>query len=160
MEQVYIAIGSNLGEPLKQAQQAIAALDAIPQSRIAATSSIYRTKPLGPQDQPDYLNMAVLLETDLEPEELLNHTKKIELELGRVRKDERWGPRTLDLDIMLFGNRVISTERLTVPHYGLKEREFMLYPLSDITPSLIFPDGELLSDRLNHVPRNGLTFWE
>ncbi|BBG59773.1 2-amino-4-hydroxy-6-hydroxymethyldihydropteridinepyrophosphokinase [Providencia rustigianii] len=160
MEQVYIAIGSNLGEPLKQAQQAIAALDAIPQSRIAATSSIYRTKPLGPQDQPDYLNMAVLLETDLEPEELLNHTQKIELELGRVRKDERWGPRTLDLDIMLFGNRVISTERLTVPHYGLKEREFMLYPLSDITPSLIFPDGELLSDRLNHVPRNGLTFWE
>lgn len=160
MEQVYIAIGSNLGEPLKQAQQAIAALNAIPQSRIAATSSIYRTKPLGPQDQPDYLNMAVLLETDLEPEELLNHTQKIELELGRVRKDERWGPRTLDLDIMLFGNRVISTERLTVPHYGLKEREFMLYPLSDITPSLIFPDGELLSDRLNHVPRNGLTFWE
>ncbi|WP_323083872.1 2-amino-4-hydroxy-6-hydroxymethyldihydropteridine diphosphokinase [Providencia alcalifaciens] len=160
MEQVYIAIGSNLGEPLKQAQQAIAALDAIPSTRVVSTSSIYRTKPLGPQDQPDFLNLAVLLETELEPEDLLNHTQKIELDLGRVRKDERWGPRTLDLDIMLFGNRVIHTERLTVPHYGLKEREFMLYPLSDITPSLIFSDGEKLSERLTHVPRNGLMLWE
>lgn len=160
MERVYIAIGSNLGEPLKQAQQAIAALDAIPSTRVVSTSSIYRTKPLGPQDQPDFLNLAVLLETELEPEDLLNHTQKIELDLGRVRKDERWGPRTLDLDIMLFGNRVIHTERLTVPHYGLKEREFMLYPLSDITPSLIFPDGEKLSERLTHVPQNGLMLWE
>ncbi|EPL6454368.1 MULTISPECIES: 2-amino-4-hydroxy-6-hydroxymethyldihydropteridine diphosphokinase [Providencia] len=160
MEQVYIAIGSNLGEPLKQAQQAIAALDAIPDSRVIATSPIYRTKPLGPQDQPDFLNLAVCLETSLEPEVLLNYTQQIELDLGRVRKDERWGPRTLDLDIMLFGNRVINTPRLTVPHYGLKEREFMLYPLSDIAPTLVFPDGELLSERLTHVPRNGLLFWD
>ena len=160
MEQVYIAIGSNLGEPLKQAQQAITALNAIPNSRVVSTSSIYRTKPLGPQNQPDFLNLAVLLATELEPEELLNYTQKIELDLGRVHKDERWGPRTLDLDIMLFGNRIMNTERLTIPHYGLKEREFMLYPLSDITPSLIFPDGELLSERLIHVPRNGLMLWE
>ncbi|QXX83044.1 2-amino-4-hydroxy-6-hydroxymethyldihydropteridine diphosphokinase [Providencia sp. R33] len=160
MEQVYIAIGSNLGEPLKQAQQAIAALDAIPDSRVIATSPIYRTKPLGPQDQPDFLNLAVCLETSLEPEVLLNYTQQIELDLGRVRKDERWGPRTLDLDIMLFGNRVINTPRLTVPHYGLKEREFMLYPLSDIAPTFVFPDGELLSERLTHVPRNGLLFWD
>ncbi|WP_369310245.1 2-amino-4-hydroxy-6-hydroxymethyldihydropteridine diphosphokinase [Providencia rettgeri] len=160
MEQVYIAVGSNLGEPLKQAQQAIAALDAIPSSRVTATSPIYRTKPLGPQDQPDFLNLAVLLETTLEPEALLNYTQQIELDLGRVRKDERWGPRTLDLDIMLFGDRVINTPRLTVPHYGLKEREFMLYPLSDIAPTLVFPDGETLSERLTHVPRNGLTFWD
>lgn len=102
MEQVYIAVGSNLGEPLLQAQQAIAALDAIPNSRVVSTSSVYRTKPLGPQDQPDFLNLAVLLETSLEPEVLLNYTQKIELELGRVRKEERWGPRTLDLDIMLL----------------------------------------------------------
>ncbi|EPL9569442.1 2-amino-4-hydroxy-6-hydroxymethyldihydropteridine diphosphokinase [Providencia rettgeri] len=160
MERVYIAVGSNLGEPLKQAQQAIAALDAIPDSRVIATSPIYRTKPLGPQDQPDFLNLAVCLETSLEPEALLNYTQQIELDLGRVRKDERWGPRTLDLDIMLFGNRVINTPRLTVPHYGLKEREFMLYPLSDIAPTLVFPDGELLSERLTHVPRNGLLFWD
>lgn len=160
MEQVYIAVGSNLGEPLLQAQQAIAALDAIPNSRVVSTSSVYRTKPLGPQNQPDFLNLAVLLETTLEPEILLNYTQKIELELGRVRKEERWGPRTLDLDIMLFGNRIINTERLIVPHYGLKEREFMLYPLSEIAPSLVFPDGEKLSERLTQVPRNGLTFWD
>ncbi|HEM7510609.1 TPA: 2-amino-4-hydroxy-6-hydroxymethyldihydropteridine diphosphokinase [Providencia rettgeri] len=160
MEQVYIAVGSNLGKPLQQAQQAIAALDAIPNSRVVSISSIYRTKPLGPQDQPDYLNLAVLLETDLEPEELLDHTQKIELDLGRVRKEERWGPRTLDLDIMLFGNRVIHTPRLTIPHYGLKEREFMLYPLSEIAPTLVFPDGETLLERLTQVPRNGLTLWD
>lgn len=160
MEQVYIAVGSNLGEPLLQAQQAIAALDAIPNSRVAAISSMYRTKPLGPQDQPDYLNLAVLLETSLEPEVLLDYTQRIELDLGRVRKEERWGPRTLDLDIMLFGHRIIKTERLTVPHYGLKEREFMLYPLSEIAPSLVFPDGETLLERLTQVPRNGLTFWD
>ena len=160
MEQVYIAVGSNLGEPLEQAHQAITALNAIPGSRVAATSSIYRTRPLGPQDQPDYLNLVVLLETALEPEALLNFTQKIELDLGRVRKAERWGPRTLDLDIMLFGQRVINTPRLTVPHYGLKEREFMLYPLNDIAPNLIFPDGELLSERLSHTPRNGLMLWE
>lgn len=160
MEQVYIAVGSNLGEPLLQAQQAIAALDAIPNSHVVSTSSVYRTKPLGPQNQPDFLNLAVLLETSLEPEVLLNHTQKIELELGRVRKEERWGPRTLDLDIMLFGNRIINTERLIVPHYGLKEREFMLYPLSEIAPFLVFPDGEKLSERLTQVPRNGLMFWD
>lgn len=160
MELVYIVIGSNLGEPLKQAQQAIGALNAIPNCRVTKTSSIYRSKPLGPQDQNDFLNMAVLLETELEPEMLLDHTQRIELELGRVRKDERWGPRTLDLDIMLFGDRVINTPRLTVPHYGLKEREFMLYPLSDIAPDLIFPDGEALSERLTLVPRNGLSFWD
>ncbi len=159
MEQVYIAVGSNLGEPLLQAKQAIAALDAIPSSRVAATSSLYRTKPLGPQDQPDYLNLAVLLETELEPEVLLDYTQKIELELGRMRKAERWGPRTLDLDIMLFGNRTIQTPRLTVPHYGLKEREFMLYPLNDIAPNLVFPDGELLSERLVLIPKNGLILW-
>ncbi|MBP6122073.1 MULTISPECIES: 2-amino-4-hydroxy-6-hydroxymethyldihydropteridine diphosphokinase [Providencia] len=159
MEQVYIAVGSNLGEPLLQAKQAIAALDAIPSSRVAATSSLYRTKPLGPQDQPDFLNLAVLLETGLEPEVLLDYTQKIELELGRERKAERWGPRTLDLDIMLFGNRTIQTPRLTVPHYGLKEREFMLYPLNDIAPNLVFPDGELLSERLVLIPKNGLMLW-
>ncbi|EPJ1624532.1 2-amino-4-hydroxy-6-hydroxymethyldihydropteridine diphosphokinase [Providencia stuartii] len=160
MELVYIVIGSNLGEPLKQAQQAIDALNALPNSRIVNTSSIYRSKPLGPQDQNDFLNMAVALETEFEPEALLDHTQRIELELGRVRKAERWGPRTLDLDIMLFGNHIINTPRLTVPHYGLKEREFMLYPLNDIAPDLIFPDGEPLSERLTLVPRNGLTLWD
>ncbi|PLN14218.1 2-amino-4-hydroxy-6-hydroxymethyldihydropteridine diphosphokinase, partial [Klebsiella pneumoniae] len=117
MTLVYIALGSNLASPLEQVQAAIRALGEIPHSRVVAVSSFYRTPPLGPQDQPDYLNAAVALETALPPETLLDHTQRIELQQGRVRKAERWGPRTLDLDIMLFGDAVINSERLTVPHY-------------------------------------------
>ncbi len=120
MTLVYIALGSNLASPLEQVQAAIRALGEIPHSRVVAVSSFYRTPPLGPQDQPDYLNAAVALETALPPETLLDHTQRIELQQGRVRKAERWGPRTLDLDIMLFGDAVINSERLTVPHYDMK----------------------------------------
>ena len=105
MTLVYIALGSNLASPLEQVNAAVNAIGEIPESQIVAISSFYRTPPLGPQDQPDYLNAAVALETTLEPEALLDHTQRIELQQGRVRKAERWGPRTLDLDIMLFGDR-------------------------------------------------------
>ncbi|CAM3898740.1 2-amino-4-hydroxy-6-hydroxymethyldihydropteridine diphosphokinase [Xenorhabdus thuongxuanensis] len=159
MTRVYIAIGSNLADPLQQVNNALAALSKIPDTTFVVRSSFYRTKPMGPQDQPDYLNLAVALETQLPPEALLDHTQAIELEQGRVRKGERWGPRTLDLDIMLFGNHIINTERLTVPHYGLKQREFMLYPLAEIAPDLVFPDGETLAEQLKKVPENGLTLW-
>ena len=141
MTVAYIAIGSNLASPLEQVNAALKALGDIPESHILTVSSFYRTPPLGPQDQPDYLNAAVALKTTLAPEELLNHTQRIELQQGRVRKAERWGPRTLDLDIMLFGNEVINTERLTVPHYDMKNRGFMLWPLSEVAPDLSFPDG-------------------
>lgn len=139
MTVVYIAIGSNLASPLEQVNAAVQAIGEIPDSRIVAVSSFYRTPPLGPQDQPDYLNAAVALDTALAPEELLNHTQRIELQQGRVRKAERWGPRTLDLDIMLFGDEIINTERLTVPHYDMKNRGFMLWPLIEIAPELLFP---------------------
>lgn len=148
MTVAYIAIGSNLASPLEQVNAAVEALGDIPQSKILAVSSYYRTPPLGPQDQPDYLNAAVALETVLDAESLLNHTQRIELQQGRVRKAERWGPRTLDLDIMLFGQEVINTERLTVPHYDMKNRGFMLWPLFEIVPKLVFPDGETLRARL------------
>ncbi|HAN2000614.1 TPA: 2-amino-4-hydroxy-6-hydroxymethyldihydropteridine diphosphokinase, partial [Escherichia coli] len=149
MTVAYIAIGSNLASPLEQVNAALKALGDIPESHILIVSSFYRTPPLGPQDQPDYLNAAVALETSLAPEELLNHTQRIELQQGRVRKAERWGPRTLDLDIMLFGNEVINTERLTVPHYDMKNRGFMLWPLFEIAPELVFPDGETLREILH-----------
>ncbi|CBG86926.1 2-amino-4-hydroxy-6-hydroxymethyldihydropteridine diphosphokinase [Citrobacter rodentium] len=148
MTPAYIAIGSNLASPLEQVNAAITALGDIPHSRIIAVSSFYRTPPLGPQDQPDYLNAAVALETDLEPEALLDHTQRIELQQGRVRKAERWGPRTLDLDIMLFGDRIINSERLTVPHYDMHNRGFMLWPLFEIAPDLRFPQGESLQHLL------------
>lgn len=144
----YIALGSNLASPLEQVNAALKAIADIPDSRIVAVSSFYRTPPLGPQDQPDYLNAAVALDTALAPEELLNYTQRIERQQGRERKAERWGPRTLDIDIMLFGDKIISTERLTVPHYDMKNRGFMLWPLFEVAPELIFPDGLTLRQQL------------
>jgi len=149
MTLAYIAIGSNLASPLEQVNAAVQALGEIPQSRVVAVSSFYRTPPLGPQDQPDYLNAAVVLETALDADTLLDNTQRIELQQGRVRKEERWGPRTLDLDIMLFGHETINTERLTVPHYDMKNRGFMLWPLFEIAPDLIFPDGISLKSILD-----------
>ena len=151
MTLAYIAIGSNLASPLEQVNAAVQALGEIPQSKIVAVSSFYRTPPLGPQDQPDYLNAAVVLETALDAETLLDNTQRIELQQGRVRKAERWGPRTLDLDIMLFGHETINTERLTVPHYDMKNRGFMLWPLFEIAPDLIFPDGIPLRTILDNL---------
>ncbi len=151
MTLAYIAIGSNLASPLEQVNAAVQALGDIPQTRVVALSSFYRTPPLGPQDQPDYLNAAIALDTVLNAEALLDNTQRIELQQGRVRKEERWGPRTLDLDIMLFGDAVINTERLTVPHYDMKRRGFMLWPLFEIAPDLIFPDGESLSALLAQI---------
>ena len=151
MTLAYIAIGSNLASPLEQVNAAVNALAEIPDSRVISVSSFYRTPPLGPQDQPDYLNAAVVLETELGPEALLDNTQRIELQQGRVRKAERWGPRTLDLDIMLFGHEVINTERLTVPHYDMKNRGFMLWPLFEVAPDLTFPDGIPLREILDNL---------
>ena len=159
MTRVYIALGSNLANPLHQVQSALNALAELPQTKLIATSSLYRTPPLGPQDQPDYLNAVVALDTDLSAENLLDHTQKIELEHGRVRKDERWGPRTLDLDILLFGDEIINTERLTVPHYDMKNRQFMLYPLAEIAPELHFPSGESLQSVVAQLGAEPLTRW-
>ncbi|MEB5697793.1 2-amino-4-hydroxy-6-hydroxymethyldihydropteridine diphosphokinase [Klebsiella aerogenes] len=159
MTLAYIAIGSNLASPLEQVNAAIRALAEIPDSRVASVSSLYRTPPLGPQDQPDYLNAAVALETSLAPEALLDHTQRIELQQGRVRKAERWGPRTLDLDIMLFGDEVINSERLTVPHYDMKNRGFMLWPLFEIAPQLHFPDGLALRTMLENLGAEKPAIW-
>jgi len=156
---VYIAIGSNLASPLEQVNAALAALAEIPDSQIVAVSPFYRTPPLGPQDQPDYLNAAVALDTDLAPETLLDHTQRIELQQGRERKAHRWGPRTLDLDIMLFGDRQIATPRLTVPHYDMKNRAFMLLPLVHIAPDVCFPDGVKVANILANLDPSGISRW-
>ena len=159
MTLAYIAIGSNLASPLEQVNAAVNALAEIPDSRVISVSSFYRTPPLGPQDQPDYLNAAVALETSLAPEALLDHTQRIELQQGRTRKAERWGPRTLDLDIMLFGDEVINTERLTVPHYDMKNRGFMLWPLWEVAPELTFPNGESLQAILQQLNVEKPALW-
>jgi len=159
MTLAYIALGSNQASPLEQVSSALEAIAALPQSQLLAISSFYRTPPLGPQDQPDYLNAAVALETALSAEELLSQTQRIEQEHGRVRKAERWGPRTLDLDIMLFGREVIHTDRLIVPHYDMRNRAFMLVPLLDIAPECRLPDNTSVSDILAGLSREGITAW-
>lgn len=157
---VFVAVGSNLGDPVSQANVAIDALKQLPKTQFVQTSSLYSSTPMGPQDQPDYINAVVELTTELTPLELLDCTQTIELEQGRVRKEERWGPRTLDLDILLYGNEVMDSERLTVPHYGMKEREFVLYPLAEIAPNLTLPCGTRLDDLLKVVAQNGLRIWQ
>ncbi|MBL5966554.1 2-amino-4-hydroxy-6-hydroxymethyldihydropteridine diphosphokinase [Lelliottia amnigena] len=159
MTLAYIAIGSNLASPLDQVNAAVQALADIKQSRVMAVSAYYRTPPLGPQDQPDYLNAAVVLDTALDAETLLDNTQRIELQQGRVRKDERWGPRTLDLDIMLFGDEIIQTERLTIPHYDMKNRGFMLWPLLEVAPALTFPDGTSLRAVLQQLNAKKPALW-
>jgi len=111
---------------------------------------------MGPQDQPDYINAVVKIDTQLTPLELLDELQKIELSQGRVRKENRWGPRTLDLDILLYGNKVIDNARLTIPHYGMKEREFVLYPLLELDNELRLPDGKALSQLTAYCNKNGL----
>lgn len=157
---VFIAVGSNLSDPVGQAKNAIDALKCLPKSEFIQSSSLYSSTPMGPQDQPDYINAVVEIQTELTPLDLLDCTQAIELEQGRVRKEERWGPRTLDLDIILYGNEVIDSERLIVPHYGMKEREFVLYPLAEIAPSLTLPCGSRLEDLLKVVDKNGLNIWQ
>ena len=152
----YIGLGANLAQPLAQLQQAVTALRLLPASQLVAVSSFYGSKPMGPQDQPDYVNAVAALDTELPAEALLDALQQIEQQQGRQRKDERWGPRTLDLDILLYGDDIINSERLTVPHYGLKQREFVLYPLAEIAPNLSLPDGTVLSSLLEQVPLNGL----
>lgn len=156
MERVYIGLGSNLNDPAEQLQSAIEALQRIPQTRLAARSSLYRSPPLGPAGQPDYLNAVAALDTALPPWQLLDALQRIEHGQGRVRKAERWGPRTLDLDILLFGQRTIHNERLTVPHYHMHARPFVLYPLAEIAPNLQLPDGRHLAELLAHCSADAL----
>ena len=152
----YIGLGSNLDAPVTQLIQAIQAVAKIPCSSIKACSSLYGSKPMGPQDQPDYINSVLAISTELSSIALLNALQAIELNFGRVRKDERWGARVLDLDILLFGQEIINSDRLTVPHYGMKDREFVLLPLHEITQDLTLPCGESVSVLAEKIPLNGL----
>ena len=141
----YIALGSNLNTPVEQLHSALKAISQLPDTHLVTTSSFYKSKPLGPQDQPDYLNAAVEISTALSPLALLDELQRIENEQGRVRL-RRWGERTLDLDILLYGNEIIQSERLTVPHYDMHNREFVIVPLVEIAPNLILPNGQKLAE--------------
>ncbi len=153
---VYVGLGSNLSDPLYQLKQALGALRLIPRTTLLTQSRLYRSQPMGPAGQPDYLNAIVCLDTSLDAEALLDQLQAIELKQGRIRTGQRWGPRTLDLDLLLYGEYKIDTPRLQVPHPGLYVRNFVLYPLWDIAPDLVLPGQGTLAELIARCPNDGL----
>ncbi len=160
MEQIYIGIGSNLDNPLHQVKTAIKSISGVANTAIQKTSSFYRSSPLGPANQPDFINVVIMLDTTLPPLQLLHCLQQIEQAQGRVRKVMRWGPRIIDLDILLYGQRVITDDKLTIPHYGLKDRPFFIYPLAEIQPDLVLPNGENMVELQQRCHRGDLTLIE
>jgi len=143
---VYVGLGSNLNNPIDQIKKALQALDTLPATHLKTHSTLYRSAPLGPKNQPDYINAVAILSTHLPPPTLLEKMQLIENKQGRVRYGERWGPRTLDLDMLLYDNQQTQQPYLTLPHPGLYERAFVLYPLYECAPDLILPDGQRIYD--------------
>jgi len=136
----YIGLGSNLDDPAAQVRGALKALEGIERTRLVAVSALYSTPPMGPQDQPDYVNAVAGMLTLQSPEELLLSLQNLERSLGRVRTEgDRWGPRVIDLDILVYGTLQQSLPGLSLPHPGILERNFVLFPLCDIAPSLLVP---------------------
>lgn len=157
----YIGMGSNLDQPVEQLLKARLSLDALPASRVLADSGLYSsqamTLPGDDRPQPDYINAVVKLETQLSPIELLDQLQAIEKAQGRVRL-ERWGPRTLDLDILLYDDVHIDEPQLTVPHAAMAQRNFVLYPLQNIDPGLHIPGQGDLSELISHISEQGIHY--
>ena len=153
---VFIGVGANLDNPKTRVSDAFNELGSLPDSELTACSGLYQSAPMGPQDQNDYINAVVRLSTKLEPLALLDELQRIEKEQGRVRKAERWGPRTLDLDLLLYNNSNIEHPRLTVPHYGMHERNFVLLPLAEIEPDLKLPNGTAIRNLINQLDQQGI----
>jgi 2-amino-4-hydroxy-6-hydroxymethyldihydropteridine diphosphokinase len=147
MIRVFISLGSNLQGPLQQVKKAAESIRQLPETSVVAVSRWYQSKAVGPGQQPDYVNGVIGISTSLTPSDLLLALHTIEDEHDRLRT-VRWGPRTLDLDILLYGDAVIDEPHLTIPHPRMLTRNFVLHPLCDIDPELIFPDGNPLQ---NHI---------
>jgi 2-amino-4-hydroxy-6-hydroxymethyldihydropteridine diphosphokinase len=152
----YVALGSNLDDPVAQIEHAFAALANLNECRLVARSRLYRTQPLGPQDQPEFVNAAAGLLTSLSPRALLIELKKLEASLGRQQPVVRWGPRRIDLDLLVYGDAQISESDLAIPHRGLPERNFVLYPLRDIAPELLVPGHGRVSQLAARVGAAGI----
>lgn len=151
----YIGLGSNLADPVAQLKNARSAIAALTQVEELAFSSFYHSPPMGPQDQPDYMNAVMAIATDLAALDLLHCLQKIEQKQGRVR-NRRWGERTLDLDLLLYGDQQINHPDLIVPHVGISERAFVLYPLQEIAPALVIPGLTSMDKLLANCPLAGL----
>lgn len=151
----FIGLGGNLGDVRTRLDAAIAALDASPGLRVTGRSRSFSTPPWGHLDQPDFVNAAIAVSTTLTPHALLDTLLSLEQAFGRVREGERWGPRTLDLDLLAFGDAMIDDDRLTVPHPRIAERAFVLLPLADIAPEAVLPGLGHLSDLIKAVDTTG-----
>lgn len=149
----YVALGSNLNHPEKQVEIAVEFIRGIPSTNVTAESSVYETLPLGPSDQPNYINQVIAVETELSAHDLLHALQAIENKMGRVRT-VRWGARIIDCDIILFGDESIQTDELTIPHPEYKNRDFVLYPLAEIRPDLVLPLGRGIQYENSDLPRH------
>lgn len=157
MTRVFIGLGSNRGDVHRQLDQALTALAELPRSELIRCSPRYWTTPMGDPDQPEFLNAVAEMDTALEPLELLRQMQSVENDLGRVRdSDRRWGPRTIDLDLLLFGETVITNADLVVPHPRMAGRAFVLKPLADLVPGLKIPGLARISDLLGELDAGGV----
>jgi 2-amino-4-hydroxy-6-hydroxymethyldihydropteridine diphosphokinase len=150
----WIGLGSNLQNPEQQLTQALTELNNAALLSVIAHSALYRTPPMGPADQPDYINAVAMVETTLPPESMLDTLQAIESQHGRIRDGEQWGPRTLDLDLLLYADLSISSERLTVPHPGIGLRNFVLYPMREISPTMDIPGLGPISDVIQQLDQD------
>lgn len=151
----FIGLGSNLDNPVEQVRSALTELNDLPKIRVSRHSALYRSEPIGPAGQPDYINAVAELKTLLQPIELLDALQQLELKHQRKRI-QHWGPRTLDLDLLLYNNESINNERLTVPHPYMTQRSFVLRPLADLESDLTLPDGSKLMRYLADCPMGTL----
>lgn len=153
----YIGLGSNQGNSLHCLQSALQTLDQAEHTHLVRVSSFYRSKPVGPQDQPDFVNAVAELDTQLDANAFLQHLLSVEQQHGRVRDpNKRWGPRTLDLDLLLYGDAIIETDTLSVPHPYLQERSFVVYPLFELIGDARLPNGEQLGHFRKQLGGNDL----
>ena len=152
----YVALGSNLSDPVRQVTEAFHALAALPESRLIARSGLWRTRPMGPQDQPDFINAAAGLLTTAEPRHLLASLQDIERRLGKTPPAVRWGPRVIDLDLLVLGDLRVAEVGLVLPHPDLHRRNFVLYPLAEIAAELQVPGLGRVSRLLEGVPAAGI----
>ena len=151
LHKVYLSLGTNLGDRLHNLATARFELSEMPETKMVKVSSLYETLPWGKEEQPYFLNQAAAIETTMGPVLLLKNIKNIEIKMGRQNR-EKWGPREIDIDILLFGDLIVSSEQLTIPHPYLRKRLFVLVPLQEIQPDLVFPeDGAGIEEVLNSV---------
>lgn len=153
MALVFLGLGSNQGDRLEALSQAETRLDAVPGIRVLRRSSVYETTPVGMTDQPRFLNRVLLIETSIEPHALLDAALQIERDLGRTRS-RRWGPRAIDIDILLYGEEAVSSDRLTIPHPEMAGRRFVLVPLLELAPDARLPDGRTVRDLLDALEQS------